>query len=176
MSKVRIVCPECSSALLVDPHLIGKEGKCPRCQHAFTLQEQPPAEQPPETADDPEEDPFEGGFDVGDFDDGPPLLTGKKAKKKNKGKALPLPKRPALGIVALIIRALSLLQLVAAGFVLLAIVYSLFADAAGFGMVAFGPFLGLIVGAVVTYAYAELILIFIALEKLGTQIVNELRE
>ena len=43
MPAIRIPCPECQSVLkLKDRSLLGKMGKCPKCQHKFLLQEPTP--------------------------------------------------------------------------------------------------------------------------------------
>jgi predicted Zn finger-like uncharacterized protein len=60
MSVMSIPCPACGQALKVkDRGLLGRKVKCPKCAHAFVLEEPPPVELEA-VEDEPVRDPFTG--------------------------------------------------------------------------------------------------------------------
>jgi hypothetical protein len=201
LQKYRVFCPHCSASLLVTEDLMGTAGNCPGCKKAFQLPSieelleaeagtQAPHERPaPSDFGTPMESPIHDAAEAPNVQpDVAPFSSGQKnldrpsetpvRTQTRQFKPVKIEKRTELRIFSSLLKIVAGLQVLACIAMLLTVLTSSMQVHPGTPAMLVSIFYCVVVGlgAVPTYAFAELILVFVAQEELLRHILNDARQ
>jgi|GEM_PF-6272123 len=181
LQKYRVFCPHCAASLLVTEDLLGTTGNCPGCQHDFLL--------PDQSSFEPEPDPSEP-VSFGPLPSptmavatapppplGEPLYHVPEPKVRRKAKPVRIEPRPELKLFVGLMKIVALIQCLAAFVWLVGTLITALRSHPGpeAVLMAIGGALLLGISAIPTFAFAELIRVFISQDEILRHILNELR-
>jgi hypothetical protein len=180
LQKYRVFCPHCAASLLVTEDLLGTTGNCPGCQHDFLLPDQAsfdsepaPAESAPAAATLKTPPPVTAGLALSEQLLAPPS----DSKDRRKAKPVRIEPRPELKLFIGLMKIVALIQCLAAFVWLAGTLITALRSHPGpeAVLMSIGGALLLGISAIPTYAFAELIRVFISQDEMLRHILNELR-